>query len=251
MNREMLKKLLYKSDNSAVITDIHLSLNWVIVKARDYAMSTLFLNMPGLDAPCGMNTFMGGIIGKKAINIAEEFLMSRESLKVAVGMATLKSILPGIHVYEAGNAIDIYREDVKTCPTCFIGHFEQAEKWRLEGDPVNIIELFPRPGDIHWNDSHDVLARAEIVFMTGLTLVNNTFDEVIRRTPMAKKRIIMGPTVPMSLVLFDFGVDHIGVTIIKDPASTITYCNRGGGSIAHAPDGALQKVNIFRERGIT
>jgi uncharacterized protein (DUF4213/DUF364 family) len=246
----MLKRILDTVDNLAVITDVNIYLNWVVVKSLDYAMSTLFLDMPGLEKPCGMNTFMGDIIGKKAIEIAEEFLLSKESLKVSVGMACLKSILPHIQVFDEGNAIDRHREEAHTRPTCFIGHFNEAEKWRSEGDPVNIIELFPRPGDIHWNDSHEILAKAELVFLTGLTLVNNTFDEVIRRTPKAKHRIIMGPTVPMSTVLFDFGVDHIGVTLIKDPVATIVYCSRGGGSIAHAPKGALQKVNMFREGGV-
>jgi uncharacterized protein len=251
MNSTLLRRLLDIADDSAIISDVNIFLNWVIVKSREYAMSTLFLDMPGLDKPCGMSTFMGDIIGKKAIETAEEFLVSKESLKVAVGMACLKSILPHISVFDEGNAIDRHREEAHTSPTCFIGHFDEAEKWRSKGDPVDIIELFPRPGDIHWNDSQKVLAKAELVFITGLTLVNNTFDEVIRRTPKAKHRIIMGPTVPMSTELFDFGVDHIGGTLIKDPAATMVYCSRGGGSIAHAPKGALQKVNIFRGGGVS
>jgi len=43
--------------------------------------------------------------------------------------------------------MDPFTEMVKHCPSCFIGHFTQAEIWRARGYPVTIIELQPRPGD--------------------------------------------------------------------------------------------------------
>lgn len=244
MNPGMLKQLLDTAEKKSVITEVKVYLNWVIVKSIDYAMSTLLSGMPGLIEPQGMNTYMGDILGKNAVEVAEEFLVSKESLKRAVGMACLKSILPKPLQFEEGNAIDRYREFAQVNKTCFIGHFSEAQQWRSEGFPVDIVELFPRSGDIHWDNSHNVLGQAELVLMTGLTLVNDTFEEVIKRTPRARCRVIMGPTVPLSPVLFDFGLDQIGGTLIDDPLLTIDYCCLGGGSIAHAPEGALRKVNL-------
>jgi uncharacterized protein len=246
MNNTMLKRLLDTADNKAVITDVSIFLNWVIVKSSSSAMSTMLNGMPGLIDPQGMKTYMGDIIGKNALEVASEYLASRETLKRAVGMAALKSILPlPLHLSE-GNAIDKHLDFAREHPTCFIGHFMEAEIWRNEGYPVNIIELFPRQGDIHWDNSHAILAEAELVLMTGLTLVNDTFDEVIKRTPKAHLRVIMVPTVPVSPVLFDFGLDQIGGTIIENEELTLNYCRLGGGSIAHAPDGALRKINLLK-----
>jgi hypothetical protein len=202
--------------------------------------------MPGMIDPDGMNTCHESIIGKNAITIAEEFLLSNETLKKAIGMATLKAILPDVHEYVSGNSIDLFKKMAETKATCFIGHFKEAAAMRDAGYPVNIIELYPRPGDIHWDNALDVLSKAEVVFMTGLTLVNNTFDEVIRRTPRAAYRIIMGPTVPLSKSLFNFGIWSAGTTLINNPEATIRYCQHGGGSIAYAPLGALEKVTISR-----
>ncbi|HEX2957744.1 MAG TPA: DUF364 domain-containing protein [Chitinispirillaceae bacterium] len=246
MNFNMIKNLLDSLNMDATISEVYIFYNWVIVRSIRYAMSTLLRGMPGLLEPQGMNTYMGDIIGKSVLDIADEYLKSQETLKRAVGMATLKSLLPVPKCFLEGNAIDHYREFARVHPTCFIGHFAEAESWRAEGDPVNIIELFPRPGDIHWNDSHKILAEAELVLMTGLTIVNGTFDEAVRRTPRAKYRVIMGPTVPLSPVLFDYGVDQIGGTIIQDPEKSIHYCSLGGGSIANAPAGALRKINLVK-----
>ncbi len=244
MNRALLEALLNNADRNMLINDIYIFLNWVIVKTDKYAMSTMLQGMPGLDDPSGMNTFVGEIIGNNAFQIAKEYLMSNETLKRAVGMATLKGILPDVRNYQYGNAIDFYKNIAATCPTSFIGHFNEGEAWRSDGYPVSIVELFPRPGDIHWNDSHSVLEKAELVLMTGLTLVNNTFDEVIKRTPNAKYRVIMGPTVPLSPILFNYGINMIGATLIRNHERAIKYCQHGGGSIAYAPEGALEKVTI-------
>jgi hypothetical protein len=153
-------------------------------------------------------------------------------------------VVPLISEFTVSSAIDPFSEQTKTQPSCFIGHFHDAAAWRDEGRPVSIVELAPRPGDIHWDDSHAVLSRAKLVFMTGLTLVNGTFGEVTRRTPNATTRVIMGPTVPLTPSLFKLGLHRLGTSRIMDVEKTLRYFGMGGGSIMYAPQGALQKVNL-------
>jgi uncharacterized protein (DUF4213/DUF364 family) len=76
---------------------------------------------------------------------------------------------------------------------------------------------------------------AEIVFITGLTLINGTFLEVLNRTPRAKYRVLLGPTVPCSPLFFDYGIHLIGSTLISDASLAIRYFQHGGTSIAKAP----------------
>jgi len=83
--------------------------------------------------------------------------------------------------------------------------------------------------------------------MTGLTVVNETLEAVIRRTPKAKLRIIMGPTVPASPIIFDYGIDILGISLVGDVELMSGYALIGGGSIAHAPAGALKSLNMVRD----
>jgi uncharacterized protein len=231
------------TDYSTPIEDIHLFHHWVVVKAGRYEMSTCFSATPGLtENP--RDTWLGDLIGRKASEIAQEYLASTDVLRIAVGMACLKCAVPLISKFTVSSAIDPFSEQTKTQPSCFIGHFHDAAAWRDEGRPVSIVELAPRPGDIHWDDSHAVLSQAKLVFMTGLTLVNGTFGEVIRRTPNATTRVIMGPTVPLTPSLFKLGLHRLGTSRIMDVEKTLRYFGMGGGSIMHAPQGALQKVNL-------
>jgi hypothetical protein len=231
------------SDRTSTIEEIHLFEHWVVVKAGRYEMSTRFSPVSGLTQNSG-DTWLGDLVGRSATEIAEEFLTSTEVLRIAVGMACLKCVIPSVPAFSGSLAMDQFSEETKTRPSCFIGHFKDAEKWRDEGRPVSIVELLPKAGDIHWDDSLSVLSSAELVFMTGLTLVNGTFGEVIRRTPNAAVRVVMGPTVPLAPCLFRLGLHWLGASRIKDEQKALRYFGMGGGSIMYAPQGALEKVNI-------
>jgi uncharacterized protein (DUF4213/DUF364 family) len=243
----MITAISHDADPGPVIEDIRIYTNWVLVKTGTWSLSTIFRGMPGLEDHIGMDSWMGDWIGQPARESALQLLASRDTLRRAVGMACLKSLLPVPGSSFPGNAIHMVEAASARVPICFIGYFKEAAEWRDMGRPVNIIELFPRPGDIHWDDADAVLSRARIVLMSGLTIVNETFPAVIRRTPSAGIRIMMGPTVPPSPVLFDAGIDMLGVTLVKDWKLMARYAELGGGSIAHSPPGALDRINLVKD----
>jgi hypothetical protein len=231
------------TDTETPIEEIHLFHHWVVVKAGRFEMSTRFSPTAGLtENP--QDTWLGDLIGRPAADVAREYLTSTDVLRIAVGMACLKCVITPVSEYHENSALAHFSEHTKTCPSCFIGHFEDAAKWRDEGRPVSIVELLPRTGDIHWDDSCEVLSKAQLIFMTGLTLVNGTFAEVVRRTPCASCRVVIGPTVPLTPALFKLGVHWAGTSRISDAPSALRYFGMGGGSVKYAPPGALTKVNI-------
>jgi len=243
----MIRSIAAEADPAACIEEIRIYTNWVLVKTGKWSLSTYFHDMPGFIDSMGMDTWMGNWIGRPARAAALELLASREILKRSVGMACLKSLLPEPPVTISGSAIDLVAPAAARVPTCFVGYFKTAALWREQGYPVTIVELFPRPGDVHWDEADEVLRKAELVLMTGLTVVNETLEAVIRRTPSARMRIIMGPTVPASPALFDYGIDVLGITQIDNVELMSGYALLGGGSIAYAPAGALRSLNMARD----
>jgi hypothetical protein len=244
MDASLLARILATARTEVVLEDIQLYLNWIVTTSHRHAISTYFRGMPGLTDSPNMKTWLGDLIGRPIGEVIRELCASRETLRLAAGMSCLSSALPVPEGWFAGNAIDMLESYARTRRTSFIGHFKEGVAWRDRGYPVDIIELNPEPGDIHWDHSHEVLAKADVVLMTGLTLANDTFREVIRRTSNASVRAIMGPTVPFSPVLFDEGVHLVGAVLVTDTVKLAEYCRRGGGSILHAPPGALQRVNL-------
>jgi uncharacterized protein (DUF4213/DUF364 family) len=244
----MIEKIARDADPGPVIEDIRIYTNWVLVKTGTWSLSTIFHGMPGLEDHIGMDSWMGDWLGKPAKESALELLASRDTLRRAVGMACLKSLLPVPGSAFTGNAIRLVEAASEQVPVCFIGYFKEAAEWRDMGRPVSIVELFPRPGDIHWDNADEVLKEATIVLMSGLTIVNETLPAVIRRTPDARIRIMMGPTVPPSPVLFGAGLDMLGVTLVREMGLMARYAELGGGSIARSPPGALERINLVKDR---
>jgi hypothetical protein len=244
----LIKAFTSPADHGRVIEDIRIYTNWVLVRTGVWALSTIFRGMPGLEDRPGMDTWMGDWLGRPGLESALELLSCRETLRRAVGMACLKSLLPVPSYVLPGNAIEMFEAASAQVPTCFIGYFKTAAEWRQRGWPVTIVELYPRPGDIHWDDADEALGQARIVLMSGLTVVNETLSAVIRRTPSACIRVMMGPTVPPSPVLFDCGIDLLGVTLVRDVELMARYAELGGGSIAYSPPGALERINLVRDR---
>ncbi len=243
----MMDAFARSADPTQVIEDIRIYTNWVLVKTSTWSLSTIFRGMPGFEDRPGMDSWMGDWLGKPGLESARELLSSRDTLRRAVGMACLKSLLPVPPRVISGNAITMVEAAAAKVPTCFIGYFKEAAEWREKGLPVTIVELFPKPGDTHWDDADEVLGKAQIVLMSGLTVVNETLSAVIRRTPSARIRVMMGPTVPPSPVLFDYGIDMLGVTLVSDMKLMARYAELGGGSISYSPPGALERINLVKE----
>ena len=245
-NREVLDAIWSGIDEGLLLEDLSIFLHWIITKSRRYAFSHLFQGMPGLDQHGCRDTYLRELIGKPVKRLIPELLDSGDTLRISTGMSCLNSALPVPNDVIEGNAVEPFLEIARRMKTCFIGHFPDADRWREERYPVDVIELFPEPGDIHWNDSHAALAGAEIVFITGLTLVNGTFPEVIRRTPNARYRVLMGPTVPLSPVFLDHGIHLVGSTLILDIERAIDCCRWGAGSFIFQPEGIIRRVNLTR-----
>ena len=241
-NDEILAAIGDSIGGNPALEDLQVFSRWVVAKSRRWAFAHHLPGMPGLDRPGRRDIRREGLLGKPVKRIIPRLLRSGDALGIAAGMACLNSALPVPEGAFAANAFALFRARARRFRTCFIGHFPDAERWRERGYPVAIIELFPEPGDIHWERSRRVLNAAEIVFITGLTLVNGTFPEVVRRTPNARHRILVGPTVPLSPLLFRYGVDLVGSTIILDVSRALDYFRRGEGHYVFKPAGVVQRI---------
>ena len=105
------------ADYSAIIEDIHLFEHWVVIRAGRYEMSTRFA-AHGAPYRQTHETWMGDLIGKKAAAVAEEYLSSTDVLRIAVGMACLKCVLPSVAGFSEGSAMDFFHDAIREKPTC-------------------------------------------------------------------------------------------------------------------------------------
>ena len=93
-----------------------------------------------------------------------------------------------------------------------IGHFPNVEQLQKICD-LSVLEREPQAGDYPDSACEYLLPEQDFVFITGTAFTNKTMPRLLELSKNAKI-ILVGPSVPISRVLFNYGVDQIAGLVI-------------------------------------
>lgn len=106
-----------------------------------------------------------------------------------------------------------------------VGHFPFVRKLRGVVESLWVLELNPAVGDLPASAAPEVIPQADIVAVTSLTLVNDTFESVAELWRPDATVILLGPSTPFAPLLFDRGVDYLsGTEIVNAELANRTIC---------------------------
>jgi uncharacterized protein (DUF4213/DUF364 family) len=101
--------------------------------------------------------------------------------------------------------------------------------WVLESDPTL---LNPKEGIITESAAESVFPGSDIIVITGSALINKGLEHYLN---LAKQEdaytIIMGPSTPLSDVLFDYGANMLAGVEILDPEAILKKISQSGGML--------------------
>jgi len=108
-----------------------------------------------------------------------------------------------------------------------VGHFPFIPRVREAARQLWVLEKRPGEGDLSAEAAPEVIPQADVVAITGTSLINHTFEELIRLCRPDAFVLVLGPTTPLSPVLFNYGVDVISGTLVTDPETVLRYVSQG------------------------
>jgi uncharacterized protein (DUF4213/DUF364 family) len=168
----------------------------------------------------------GNLTGLPALELAQ-YARSDNILEASIGMAAINSL---VDVDEARcvreNAFDVLALKGRDKSIAIVGRFPWIPKLRTLARMLWVIQQDPQQGELPAEAAEEVLPRADVVALTGTSFVNHTVDRLL---DLSKNSfvVMLGPTTPLSPVLFDYGVDILaGVKILK-PQKTIHSISQG------------------------
>lgn len=126
---------------------------------------------------------------------------------------------PGVRWLEHGDAFAVSREDMEHSKVATIGHFHYADTYVKNAGQLYILEREPGNGDYPDSACEYILPDMDYVYITGFTLVNKTLPRLLELSKKATV-ILVGPSVPLAPVLFDFGVNELAGTILPNAQET-------------------------------
>jgi uncharacterized protein (DUF4213/DUF364 family) len=185
----------------------------------------------------------GKLRSKSALELAE-YAKSDHLLEASIGMAAINSL---IDIDEARctekNAFEALAEKGKDKNIAIVGHFPWIPKLKKIARNLWVIEQRPREGDLPAEASEEILPKADVVGLTGTAFTNHTIEKLLELSK-GKFIVMIGPTSPLSPVLFDYGVDVIGGTKIVDPEKVVRFITEGA---THIQTEGIKHLNMFRE----
>jgi hypothetical protein len=156
------------------------------------------------------------------------FVKADSDVLKSVGAATINALLPE----QPDSWVDLNAEDVIAThganrSVALIGHFPFVERLSARVGQLDVMELNPQPGDLKSTKAVDILPEAQVVAITGMTLLNRTFENLLSLCSPKSLIILLGPSVPLSPLLFDMGVDILCGSIVTSIDPVLAAIRQG------------------------
>lgn len=198
-------------DKTSTVQEVYSCVLWTAVKTQHWGLASSFRQ----EHPHhGRVRDVGKMRGKPALELAE-YAQSDNLMEASIGMATINSLIDIDDSRCSGdNAGDILADKGRGKNIAVVGHFPFTEQLKKAAKKLWVIEQHPGGEDLPAEAAEDILPQADVIGLTGTSLINHTFEDLIN---LCKDKfvVMVGPTSPLSPVLFDYGVDVIsGIKVI-------------------------------------
>lgn len=232
------------------VLDCMLGLHWTLVKSESGTGTAMTVN--GGQQNSGEYRELIGMSLKELAKDVKSWTMLEASMGLAAINSALNtpkqvSALTGQDFKvsansEAANAFTQFLPDIKDKRVAVIGHFPNVDLLRKVCQ-LSVLERIPQDDDYPDPACEYILPEQDVVFITGTAFINKTMPRLLS---LAKdsRIILVGPSVPISPVLFNYGVDTISSTVMLDEELVWRAAKQGGKIKAFKSGG--QMVNIQR-----
>ncbi len=149
--------------------------------------------------------------------------------EISVGMAAINALLPRDEsAWEELNAEHIIAEQGADGHVVLVGHFPFVPRLRSRVGRLSVLELEPRGDDLPAEAAPQVVPQADVLALTSMTLLNRTFDDLIALRRPDALVVLLGPTTPLSPILFDWGVHILSGAVVENLEAVLTTIGQGG-----------------------
>jgi len=163
-----------------------------------------------------------------ALELAD-LIQKGESALISVGAATVNALLPQHpETWVDLNAEEVMAEYGENKAVALIGHFPFVDRLRPRVGKLSVLELDPRPGDLPGSAAKDIIPSANVVAITSMTILNHTIGGLLKLCSPNATIIMLGPTTPLSPVMFDYGIDFLCGSIVTNIDRVLQTVRQGG-----------------------
>ena len=225
---EIINALLSTLNYQAAAREIRMGIHWTAVVTRDCGLAST-PHAPedhhrGLPSPV---KDAGHLLEKDVLGLSR-MARSESVLEAAIGIATINSLL---EIEESRcidlNAADLIQEKGRDKRVAIVGHFPFVKRLRETTKELWVIEKHPRETDLGESEADNIIPKADVVAITGSAFVNHTIEDLLKLCEPKAFVIVLGPSTPLSPILFDYRIDVISGTKVIDSETVLRHVSQG------------------------
>jgi uncharacterized protein (DUF4213/DUF364 family) len=153
---------------------------------------------------------------------------SESLMEAAIGVAAINALLPSPpELWVDINAEEVIARHGAGKNVALVGHFPFAPRLQEAVGKLWVLELQPGPGDLPAGAAPDIVPQADVVAITGTTLINHTLEGLLALCRPEALVLVLGPSTPLSPILFDYGVHILSGIVVEDIEAVLRAVSQG------------------------
>jgi len=221
----ILSDLLHSLPEDTPVRSVTVGAHWTAVCSRHCGLASTLM----ADRPHGHARVrdVGRLHFKSAHQLAE-YAESEDPLEASIGVAAINSLL----AVEPEDSVDLNAADVLTekgrgRKVALVGHFPFIPALRRAAAELWVLEKQPAEGEFPAEMADELFPQADVVAITGTALINHSLDHLIGLARADALIMVLGPSTPLSSVLFDHGASLLSGAIVVDEAAALLTVAQG------------------------
>ena len=214
------------NDKDTEVKDVHVGYAWIGVSSKNCGVAKNYGTMHESRVKD-----LGELTGKTAMELAK-YAKSWDMIEAGIGLAAINSLIEpsGKNI----NVLDFLLENADGKKIAMVGHFPKVSPLRDRAEELWILERDQKIGDLPDTACEYIIPYADIVVITSSAIVNKSIERLLELSN--GYTIVLGPSTPMSPVLFEYGVDMIAGIKVIDEERMMKKIAEGGGKVSQVED---------------
>lgn len=223
---KQLQDLLNRMPEEPVpVRKVIIGVHWTLVASKNCGMGSTMVG----EGPHGHSALPG--VGELHTRSAQElarWVLSDNLLEASVGIAALNSLqeVDERNLVEV-NAAEVIARESTGKNLVIVGHFPFVDKIRNGMKNCKVIEKKPHGDDFPEEAAREFIPQADVVAITGTAFINHTMDELLSLCKPDSLVMVLGPSTPLSPVLFDHGIEFLSGSRVVDEEAAIRTIQQG------------------------